>query len=606
MNRKNKLIHSVNLLVFFVLFLTPIMLSGQANGSFRLFFHNMMAQDFANWSYDIDDPGYFHGDGNPFTWNVVNPVFHTYAYYRFGRGGISEYSCLQENLPFANGPEDIDVGDYTDFCLTGFSKINTVNPLGMWGVFGQSGEARTYVADYYLITCGFDGLVLNNIQLDAILPYATKETMRANLLALGYAGAQNWQTDMGTGLPVTGHGRADINVGASTPAFLAAMDNGTHQIEFDVVAFNYLIQGATGYYDMTIDVYPAPVAQNIANPAVILAGPFPQQFHLPAVDLDIEVFAATGGGLAADQNNIWINQVPVLPAKALPDGIAELAPVFWDITTTLDTYQMNITFDLTDILPFGDPANWRLCKRDNEFSAWVVYDNILVAGNTITALGVVDLSEWAVGSTEATLPVELSSFTALVNSENLVNLQWTTQSETNLSGYGILRNKTADLGTALDLNQFIEASNSSTSHTYSFVEETALEPGTYYYWLQALELNGESSFHGPVSVIVTEEGGSNPPPVPTPAAQLSVYPNPFNPVTQIGVYLPSQKQGQCTIYNPRGELVYQYAPQSFSEGWTHLTWNGTDKNGKACGSGVYLVKVTGKGLNLHSKLVLMK
>ena len=606
MNRTRSWFRSVNLLALFVLFLMPILLFGQANGSFRLFFHNMEAMNFANWSYDLDDPGYFHGDGNPFTWNNVENWFHTYAYSRFGRGATSEYSCLMEDLPFAAGPEDIEVGDYTDFYLRGFSKINTVNPLGGWGLFGQSGEARTYVANYYLITCGFEGLALNNIQLDAIIPYPTKETMRANLLALGYAGAQNWQNDMGTGFPVTGHGRADINLAASTAGFLAAMDNGSHQIEFDIVTMNYLIQGLQGYYDLIIDVYPAPVAQNIANPAVILGGPFPQQFILADVDLDLEVIAATGGGALADQNNIWINQVPVLPTKALPDGIAELAPVYWDISTTLNTYQMNITFDLTDFLPFGNPANWRILKRDNEYAPWVVYNSTNVTGNTITALGVSSLSEWAVGNTEITLPVELSAFTAFVNSDNLVSLQWTTQSETNLSGYGILRNKTADLETALDLNQFITATNSSTSHTYSFVEETALEPGTYYYWLQAIELNGDSSFHGPAMTTVTGEGGSNPPPVPNPTAQLSVYPNPFNPLTQIGVFMPSQKQGQCTIYNAKGEAVYQYAPQSSNEGWNHLSWNGTDNNGKACGSGIYLVKVTGKGLNLQSKLVLMK
>jgi len=566
----------------------------------------MMAQGFANWSYDIDDPEYPHGDGNPFTWNVVNTVYHTYAYRRFGWGGTSVYSCLLEDLPFADNPGEIAVGDYTDFSLNGFSKINTVNPLGVWGTIGQSGEARNYVADYYLITCGFEGLELNNIQLDAILPYATKETMRANLLAFGYVEAGNWQTDMGTGLPVTGHGRADINVGASTPAFLAAMDNGTHQIEFDVVTFDYLIQGAVGYYDMTIDVYPAAVAQNAANPAVNLGGPWPQEFVLADVDLGIKVNTAIGGGPFTDMNTIWVNQVPELLSKALPDGIGQLAPVYWDITTTLDTYQMEITFDLSDYLPFGDPANWRICKRDNELAPWVVYNDVSRVGNTITALNVNALSEWVVGSTEVTLPVELSSFTALVNSENLVSLQWTTQSETNLSGYGILRNKTENLETATDLNQFIEATNGSTSHTYTFVEETELEPGTYYYWLQAMELNGESAYHGPTSVTVTPEGGTNPPPVPTPTAKLNVYPNPFNPVTQIAVFVPSQKNGQCSIYNQKGELVYQYAPQSFSEGWNHLSWNGVDKNGKACGSGVYLLKVTGKDLTLQSKLVLMK
>ena len=461
------------------------------------------------------------------------------------------------------------------------------------------------MADYYLVTCNGEWIRFDNIQVDAILPYATAATMRTNLQAFGslYAGAENWQNDMGTGHPVTGHGRADI-AGASA-GFAAAMDNGTHQIEFDIVTFDYLIQGETGYYDMIIDVYPATIAQNIANPNVDLEAAFPQQFVLPNVDLTIDVAAATGGGpLLA--NDIWINQVPELPTGDLPAGIAEMAPVYWDIHTTLDTYLMELSFDLTDFLPFGDPANWRLCKRDTELAAWVVYPFTSVAGNTITAQGVIDLSEWAIGNTEPTLAVELSAFTAVVTSENLVSLQWTTQSETNLSGYGIFRSQSQDLETATDLQRFIEASNRSTNHTYSFVEENALEPGTYYYWLKAVELSGESEFHGPAQVTVTADGGSNPPPAPTPVAKLNIFPNPFNPLTRIAVFVPDQQNGQCSIFNSRGELVYQYAPQSFTEGWNYLSWNGADASGQPCSSGIYLVKVSGASLNLQSKAILMK
>ncbi len=586
--------------------LVPIVLCGQATGSFRLFFDDMVASGFANWSYDLGDPGFIHGDGNPYTVDALIPMYyHTFAYNRFGWGEGSDYSCLMEDLPFAAVPGDLHVSDYTDFELVGFNRINTVNPLGVWGTLAESGEARTYVAPYYLLTCNGEWMTLADIQLDAILPYATAETMRANLLAFGplYAGAENWQNDMGTGHPVTGHGRARISGGSVN--FLAAMDNGTHQIEFDIVTFDYLIQGETGSYDMIIDVYPAGLEHNIANPEVDVDAVFPQHFDLPDVDLSLDVIIAVGGGpLAA--NDTWINQVPELPGGALPAGIAEFAPVYWDISTTLENYNMDIVFDFTDFLPFGDPANWRLCKRDSELAAWVIYPNISVAGNTITAWGVIDLSEWALGNTEPTLPVELSAFTAFVTSDNLVSLEWITQSETNLSGYNILRGNTDDLGTALDLQHFIEASNSSTSHSYSFVEETALEPGTYYYWLQAVELNGEFAYHGPAQVTVSPEGGENPPEVPTPVARLNVFPNPFNPLTRIAVFLPDQHSGQCSIYNSRGELVYQYAPQSFNEGWNYLSWNGTDASGQPCGSGIYLIRVSGGDLSLQSKVVLMK
>lgn len=607
MNRKVSSFSLVFILFFSFLFLSPIALMGQATGFFRLFFDDMITHDFANWSYDLDDPGYIHGDANPFTWNDgIASYYHTYAYYRFGWYEGSEYSCIMEDLPFAADPGDVHISDYTDFYLVGFSKINTVDPAGAWGEFGESGEARTYMASFYKITCGSEWMNLSNIKLDAVIPYATHETMRTNLLALGLGpdGAGNWQSDMGTGHPVTGHGRANIT-GASA-GFRAAMDNGSGQIEFDLVTFDYLIQGSVGYYDMIIDVYPATQQNFFANPEVDLGGIFPQQFNLADVDLDIEVATAIGGGPLHTMNTIWIDKIPGLPAKALPAGITHLAPVYWDISTTLDSYEMDITFDISDYLPFGDPENWRLCRRNNESASWVIYPNTSVTVSTITALDVNDLSQWAVGYyDESTLPVELSAFTAFVTSDNLVNLAWTTQSETGLSGYSVYRNTADDLATAIDLRQFIEATNSSNSHSYSFVEENTLEPGTYYYWLQAMELNGESSFHGPAVITLSSEG-ENPPSVPIPTARLKAFPNPFNPLTQIGIYVPEAQSGQCTIYNARGERVCQYSPQSFLEGWNYLSWDGRDAHGNACGSGIYLIRVDGRELSLQTKVVLMK
>lgn len=607
----------VLLLVICLLTLIPHVLVGQATGSFRLFYKNMEADGFAHWSFDLDDPGFIHGDGDAFTMDLVDPIYHTFAYFRFGGGDISEYSCLQENLSFAAGPEDITVVEeevvgpelvkYNIFSLMGFSRINTDDPQGVWGTLAESGESRTYMAPISKITCGDEQLILNNIQLEAIIPFATAAQMRDNLAALGYPGAGGWQNDLGTGLPVTGHGRADIDTDNTTPGFLAEMDNGTGQIEFDIVTLDFLIQGSVGYYNLTIDAYPATVAQNNLDLEVILGDPFiPQEFNEIALDIKLEVNQAMGGGLEGNLNNILINQIPQLPAKALPAGIVALAPVYWDISTNLQSFSMDITFDLTDYLPFGDPSKWRVCKRDSEVSDWYIYNNFHQSGNTITAVGVTSLSEWAIGSTDETLPVELSSFTANVNSDNLVFLQWTTQSETNLSGYNILRSITEDLNSASDLNQFIEASNSPVGHTYNFVEEYPLENGLYYYWLEAVELNGESTFHGPVTVLVTPEGGEIPPDIPVLPAKMKVYPNPFNPAAQIAVYVPSVQSGQCSIYNNKGELVYQYAPSSFNEGWSYLTWNGKDSSGKACGSGVYLVRVSGKDFALQSKIVLMK
>lgn len=50
--------------------------------------------------------------------------------------------------------------------------------------------------------------------------------------------------------------------------------------------------------------------------------------------------------------------------------------------------------------------------------------------------------------TEETLPVELSSFTAVQNIQNYVSLNWTSQSESGLLGYRILRSQDQQFASA--------------------------------------------------------------------------------------------------------------------------------------------------------------
>jgi len=75
---------------------------------------------------------------------------------------------------------------------------------------------------------------------------------------------------------------------------------------------------------------------------------------------------------------------------------------------------------------------------------------------------------WTIGeSNEETLPVELSSFTATINAYNYVQIQWVTQSETNLSGFRLYRSTTEQLYHADMLNVFIPATN--TYHRRSII-----------------------------------------------------------------------------------------------------------------------------------------
>lgn len=131
------------------------------------------------------------------------------------------------------------------------------------------------------------------------------------------------------------------------------------------------------------------------------------------------------------------------------------------------------------------------------------------------------------GQYNSGVPVELSSFTAVLTAQSYVALSWVSQSETNMLGYRVYRGDTDALAAALMITgSIIPATNTSSPQSYS-ITDTEVETGhSYYYWLEAIDFAG-SQFFGPVSVTVQ---GQEPPPVPTANAVSAAYPNPCSSV----------------------------------------------------------------------------
>jgi hypothetical protein len=207
---------------------------------------------------------------------------------------------------------------------------------------------------------------------------------------------------------------------------------------------------------------------------------------------------------------------------------------------------------------------------------------------------------------DPTLPVELSSFTLTATSENNVMLQWTTQSETGVSGYYIYRNSSDELSSAMRIPAFIQATNSSTETSYSFTDNE-VQPGIWYYWLQNLDLDGQFEFYGPISITLTNDGNQiTPPVIPTVTALKSIFPNPFNPMTFISYNLAKAERVTLEIYNIKGAKVRSLMSESKSAGTWRSAWNGKDDNGQACTSGMYYVKMTAGKYSSTQKVVLMK
>ena len=213
------------------------------------------------------------------------------------------------------------------------------------------------------------------------------------------------------------------------------------------------------------------------------------------------------------------------------------------------------------------------------------------------------------GEQDPTLPVELSSFTAVLTSDMYVLIKWIAESETNHSGYNILRAEKKDLSTAQRINAQIidEGVETGTQTSYSYTDFEAYTNMVYYYWLESVSLDGISSYYGPSIVTIGDPNQEpRPPEVSMVTKLLNAYPNPFNPNTNIRYSLKDAGKVRIDIYNMKGQVIQTLTAEHNIPGFYQLAWNGCDANGKPVASGIYMYRMTSGNYSSAKKMVLAK
>ncbi len=158
---------------------------------------------------------------------------------------------------------------------------------------------------------------------------------------------------------------------------------------------------------------------------------------------------------------------------------------------------------------------------------------------------------------DVTLPVELSSLTAVLDNQPL--LIWTTSSETELLGFNVYSAVQADLSSATKINPLLiqAAGTSSESHSYTYRDFTEYSGQELYYWLEAVSYDGTSSFHGSIQLsLETGEDPQNPPPQNLVTGISAAYPNPFSNQIRLDYSTDRKSIIEWTIYNVKGQAVY--------------------------------------------------
>ena len=186
------------------------------------------------------------------------------------------------------------------------------------------------------------------------------------------------------------------------------------------------------------------------------------------------------------------------------------------------------------------------------------------------------------------VPVELTSFTAMVNGKEIL-LSWSTASELNNLGFEIQRSTGGEEFFTIG---FVDGHGTTTEQqNYSFADKK-LDNGKYYYRLKQVDFNGTYDFS---EIVEVEWRAFN-------SYLLEQnYPNPFNPTTTIGFGIKEKNQVKITVLNAIGEEVAIVLNEEREPGFHQIEFSANNLP-----SGVYFYRLQAGTFTEVKKMMLMK
>lgn len=302
----------------------------------------------------------------------------------------------------------------------------------------------------------------------------------------------------------------------------------------------------------------------------------------------------TGGTLTATFHNSGSGSLPNQGnGNYLPTGpsmgnvnLINLAPQYWTITAGDGLASPNYNLELIgDAIPNISIIDYiAIIKRNDGASPWTWSSanySVTTGTNTNPVLyynGGTSFSDFGVGgNADNLLPVELSSFTASVDKQN-VKLNWTTSHELNNQGFDIERKSSSAEWKKIGYAEGHGTTNQL--QNYSFTD-VGLNTGNYNYRLKQIDYNGNFGYHDLSAEVIIG--------IPAKYSLAQNYPNPFNPTTKINYDLPFDSKVEIKIYDMTGREVANLLDATQSAGFYTVTFNAS-----AFASGVYFYRINAK------------
>lgn len=205
---------------------------------------------------------------------------------------------------------------------------------------------------------------------------------------------------------------------------------------------------------------------------------------------------------------------------------------------------------------------------------------------------------------EPPIEIGLISFDAQLV-KNAIRIDWLAANEMNNAGYNLYRS-TSSVGDFEKINENLIPTKTSTSTNsqYEYLDSNVKE-STYFYKLEDINLDGQSSWHGPIQSTIASDVASAVD-VPAEYELAGNYPNPFNPVTSINYSLPKRSDMQLVIYDVQGKRVRTLVSGEQAAGIHSVEWNGTNDSGEFVSSGIYLYRMTAGDFVKTERMTLLK
>ena len=152
----------------------------------------------------------------------------------------------------------------------------------------------------------------------------------------------------------------------------------------------------------------------------------------------------------------------------------------------------------------------------------------------------------------SSLPIQLSSFTGRIINQSVVRLEWTTLTETNNFGFEVQRSTNACTGYQTLSSGFVAGHGTSlVPHRYWYAD-TAAVPGTCYYRLKQIDLDGAVGYSDGIGLNIMSGAKDS---LPQGSVLMQSYPNPFNSSVTISFDLSRPSEVRLSVYDILGRAV---------------------------------------------------